>query len=71
MKKDAPQGRNMLQEAPSFFGKHLNYFKDKYPDYFCEEEIANGSTVAVDLVLQAHHKMIDVIHNLFIQGNFK
>jgi hypothetical protein len=27
----------MLQEAPSFFGKHLNYFKDKYPDYFQEK----------------------------------
>jgi len=24
----------ILEEAPSFFGKHLAYFKDKYPNYF-------------------------------------
>jgi hypothetical protein len=36
LQKEAPHSRNMLQEAPTFFGKHLNYFKDKYPDYFCE-----------------------------------
>lgn len=24
----------ILEEAPSFFGKHLNYLKDKYTDFF-------------------------------------
>jgi capsid portal protein len=24
----------ILEEAPSFFGKHLTYFKDKFPTYF-------------------------------------
>ena len=30
----AEQIPRILEEAPSFFGKHLNYLKDKYPTYF-------------------------------------
>jgi len=26
--------KNILSDAPSFFGKHLGYFKDKFPTYF-------------------------------------
>jgi len=26
--------KNILKDAPSFFSKHLGYFKDKYPMYF-------------------------------------
>ena len=30
----AEQMPRILEEAPKFFGKHLNYLKDKYPMYF-------------------------------------
>ena len=30
----AEQMPRILEEAPKFFGKHLNYLKDKYPIYF-------------------------------------
>ena len=26
--------KRILEDAPSFFGKHLTYFKDKFPKYF-------------------------------------
>jgi len=26
--------KRILEDAPSFFGKHLTYFKDKYPAFF-------------------------------------
>jgi len=29
--------KRILEDAPNFFGKHLTYFKDKYPDYFVNQ----------------------------------
>ena len=34
----AEQMPRILEEAPSFFGKHLNYLKDKYPTYFTHQK---------------------------------
>jgi hypothetical protein len=27
----------ILEDAPNFFGKHLTFFKDKYPAYFTHQ----------------------------------
>ena len=34
----AEQMPRILEEAPKFFGKHLNYLKDKYPSYFYRKQ---------------------------------
>lgn len=34
----AEQMPRILEEAPNFFGKHLNYLKDKYPSYFYRQQ---------------------------------
>lgn len=34
----AEQMHRILDEAPNFFGKHLNYLKDKYPSYFVRKQ---------------------------------
>ena len=34
----AEQMPRILEEAPKFFGKHLNYLKDKYPSYFVRKQ---------------------------------
>jgi hypothetical protein len=40
----------ILEEAPPFFGKHLNYLKDKYPAYFSHAESALTKTSSQLLV---------------------
>jgi hypothetical protein len=59
----------MLKEAPSFFGKHLNYFKDKYPGYFTE--MALPEEVSPNLVSKAHNSMIELLRGLFKSFNLK
>ncbi len=40
----------ILEEAPSFFGKHLNYLKDKYTEFFTHSEQSNVQIVNSELV---------------------
>ena len=57
----------ILEEAPSFFGKHLNYLKDKYTEFFTHSnnqkmQIANVELVECDqsaLVNKAHSQLLD------------
>jgi rhamnogalacturonyl hydrolase YesR len=57
----------ILEEAPSFFGKHLNYLKDKYTEFFTHSnnhkmQIANVELVECDqpaLVSRAHSQLLD------------
>ena len=52
----------ILEEAPSFFGKHLNYLKDKYTEFFTHSnnsklQIADVELVECDksaLIIRAH-----------------
>ena len=39
----AEQMPRILDEAPKFFGKHLNYLKDKYPSYFNREKESSAT----------------------------
>ena len=34
----AEQMPRILEEAPKFFGKHLNYLRDKYPSFFYRKQ---------------------------------
>ena len=38
----------ILEEAPSFFGKHLNYLKDKYTEFFTHEPSALSTTELIE-----------------------
>ena len=41
----------ILEEAPSYFGKHLNYLKDKYPEFFTHSGVQQKLQIAdVELV---------------------
>ncbi len=57
----------ILEEAPKFFGKHLNYLKDKYPNYFVRKQdssIAKGEQrveFKSNLVTQASAQMLETI----------
>ena len=42
----AEQIPRILEEAPSFFGKHLNYLKDKFPNYFVHAKDSQPEAVA-------------------------
>jgi len=50
--------KRILEDAPSFFSKHLAYFKDKYPSYF-----KNSLDVAEDCqnIIAAKDKIIERI----------
>lgn len=68
----------ILAEAPSFFAKHLNYFKDKYPEYFRLHPQSAGNAVANDeqqdnseesRLASTHSKLLLQIHSLFSASN--
>jgi hypothetical protein len=56
----------ILEDAPSFFGKHLTYFKDKYPAYFthmaADQDTQNEEQ---KLLVVAESKMLRRIKSLF------
>lgn len=58
----AESQKRILEDAPSFFSKHLTYFKDKYPCYFQTQptEPVNDS-----LLQLAETKMLARIQSLF------
>lgn len=43
--------KKILEDAPNFFGKHLTYFRDKFPDYF-----ANQNPVSI---LESEQSILD------------
>lgn len=53
--------KRILDDAPSFFGKHLTYFKDKYPTFFKHEATETTADIEGQMLETAHQKMIDRI----------
>jgi capsid portal protein len=53
--------KRILDDAPSFFGKHLTYFKDKYPAFFKHEATETTADNERQMLETAHQKMIDRI----------
>lgn len=57
----------LLEAAPTFFSKHLTYFKDKYPQYFqVNESVPEAEN---SLLRIAEQKMLLRIKGLLASGN--
>jgi hypothetical protein len=57
--------KNILAEAPSFFGKHLGYFKDKYPNYFKSQSQDKSTSREQQLIFDASEKILQRIRSLY------
>ena len=61
----------IIEEAPPFFGKHLNYLKDKYPSYFTHSDTALTLTSSQSLVQSAELKMMGSLKEYFTVSGLK
>jgi len=63
----------ILEEAPSFFGKHLNYLKDRYPLFFSHREALDStksgeSSNDSDLISEVQSKHLARFEQFFQGG---
>ena len=67
----------ILEEAPKFFGKHLNYLRDKYPNFFYRKQdsmVVKGEQRVVfesSLVTAAQAQMLKTVKDCLMKEGYK